>query len=83
MSERRTDSMERHITTILTLLIAAGVTWIASSVIDLKTTVASLGDKFALRTELDSLRVEIQRISAEQSRRTSLIDRLTRERDLR
>lgn len=78
IENRRGDHIERHIVTIICSLTAIGVVWIGSSIIDLKTTVAGLSEKFALRTEITALQSEVARISAEQARRTAIIDSMRR-----
>ncbi len=80
MDNRRGDHMERHVVTIICSLTAIGVVWIGASIVDLKTTVAGLSDKFALRVELNALQSEVARISSEQSRRTALIESLRNKR---
>jgi hypothetical protein len=66
---------EKIIGAIIVILLA----WVGTSIINLEKTVAGLAEKYALRTEVESvrqdlslLRAEVQRIAQEQARRTAL-----------
>jgi len=78
---RRADHLERHVMTIICSLTAIGVIWIGASIIDLKTVVAGLSEKFALRSELNALQVEVSRIGTEQVRRSFIIEGIKKNRE--
>lgn len=59
---RRRIPLEQRVTEILVGLIAAGILWIGSSIVDLKTQMSGLAEKYALRVELQDLRLEVQRL---------------------
>lgn len=78
--ERRARSLEQNVTTILVMLIAGGIVWIGSSIVDVKGQLASLGDKFALRVDLEVVRVKVDDVAKEQARRSFIIESLRKER---
>lgn len=66
--DRRKTTLEQRVVEILTALSCAGILWIGSSIIDIKTQIAGLTEKYALRVELQDVKAEVQRIKDEQQR---------------
>lgn len=62
LPDRRSTPLEQHIVTLLVILIASGIGWIGLSIVDMKAQIAGLTDKYALRAELQELRLELQRL---------------------
>ena len=74
MQERKSDILQKHVITVICSLTAGGVAWICLSVVDLKTTVAALSEKFALRAEVEAIRTEVREIRSRQDQRTPIVD---------
>lgn len=84
MSERRQGAVfDKYLMTVISTVTCAVLVWCGSSIVELKTEVAKLAEKFAMRSELESqkmeislIRAELQQVANEQARRTSLFPQL-------
>jgi predicted PurR-regulated permease PerM len=88
--ERRKTPLSQHVISILVILIAGGVTWIAFSIVDLKTRISALPGIFVTRDELreqlneiknkiEKVSDKVDRVSDEQQRRTAAFKKLMKE----
>lgn len=75
-SERKSDIMRRQIVDLISVLTSAGVIWVGSSIIDVKTTIAGLYKEFGSRAEMEAIKRDVSEIKSKQDQRASTIEEM-------
>lgn len=86
MQDRRQSAIvEKYMVTVMSTVTCAVLVWCGNSIIELKTEVAKLGEKFVVRAEMAAqqaeisvIRAEVQRIANEQASMASFLPQMRR-----